>query len=413
MVLTPYLPHRRVGHGGGVAVRDLVGWLARRHEVLVASLVRPGEQDLTHEVEELGVGVVPLPFGDRRARGAGRAVLAARRAAALAAALGTGYPYYVRKYWSAGTARRIREAVRAFAPAAIQIEYLQMGLYCRDLRRMRGSDPAPRLILNSHELGSVPRERHAALAPNPATGALHRWEARAWRRYQVDATSWADHTLCVTPEDHALYAAMGGRNLVTMPLGMDTEAITPDRAPATGPLLLFVGSFQHRPNRSAVAFLLDRVWPRVRAALPAARLVIAGRGSDAFVAGREGGVPEGVQALGFVDDLGPLFRTATLFVAPLTEGGGIKIKILEAMARGLPVVTSPVGAEGITDDARLLKVAPCDASFAEAVLDLAADPDRLHAQARAARLLIEDRFSWRAITERLSALYAGEPPSPG
>ena len=84
-------------------------------------------------------------------------------------------------------------------------------------------------------------------------------------------------------------------------------------------------------------------------ARPDAELILAGRGSRRFLAAYRGPGTvhlDRVTATGFVADLGPLFRECRLFVAPLAEGGGIKIKILEAMARGIPVITTPVGAEG-------------------------------------------------------------------
>ncbi len=407
MVLTPYLPHRKVGHGGGTAVRDLVTWLARDHQVLVVSLLREGEGELLGEVRDLGVKVVGIPFRDRNTRGLSRLLLAADRGVAAAASLISGHPFYIRKYWSPSVARRIRDIVSEFDPDAVQVEYLQMGLYCRDLRHRRGTGERPRLILNSHELGSVPRARHATLAANPLVRLLSRQEAARWRRYQVAASTWADKTLCVTPEDHNLYQAMGGRNLVTMPLGMDTEAITRDWRPEPPERHLFLGSFQHRPNRSAAEFLLTEVWPRVHRARPEATLLLAGRGSRRFLSERGSPPPAGVRAVGFVDDLVGLFSGCRLFVAPLTEGGGIKIKILEAMARGLPVVTSPVGAEGITSDPQILTISPCDDSFAEAVLDTAADPAGCLRRSLAARRLIEQEFSWRSITARLTALYQG------
>jgi glycosyltransferase involved in cell wall biosynthesis len=117
-----------------------------------------------------------------------------------------------------------------------------------------------------------------------------------------------------------------------------------------------------------------------------------------------------VDALGFVADLTPLFRESHLFVAPLPEGGGIKIKILEAMARGIPVVTTPVGAEGICapeDDAMI--IAPCDDQFAAACLEAVRNQETGRARAQRARKLMEDRFSWAGIIARLTAIYAGEP----
>ena len=412
LILTPYLPHRRIGHGGGTAVRDLVTWLAKRHEVLVAALLRPGQDNLLREVEELGVRVAPVPFLDNHATGPDRLNLYAGRARAWARSLKSGYPWYVEKYWSPELSRIVQDIAEEFDPDAVQVEYLQLALLGRDLRQWRNGNQTRefRLILNSHELGSLPRERQAARSGNPFASARARRQARAWRRLQIDATEWFDRTLCVTGEDHALYQAMGGRNLMTVPLGMDLDRVRADWSPAPEVRFLFVGSFDHRPNRLAAEFLLSDMWPTVVGALPESRLILAGRGSRQFL--RRRGGPDhwsgrGVDALGFVDDLTPLFRQSHLFVAPLPEGGGIKIKILEAMARGIPVVTTPVGAEGISgpEDGALV-IAPCDGRFAPAVLAAVKDPDAGHQRALKARRLMEEKFSWAAITDQLTAIYA-------
>ena len=414
LVVTPYLPHRAVGHGGGTAVRDLVTWLARGHEVLVAALVRPGESERISEVTELGVEVAAIPFRDKGTRGPAAAGFLGTRLMAWGRSLASGYPWYVEKYWSRDVSRRLGRIVEDFGPDAVQLEYLQLALLVRDLRRTRdrAAGAAPLLVLNSHELGSLPRQRRASRAGNPWTAWTARREAEAWRRLQVVASGWADRTLCVTPEDHDLYAAMGGRNLVTVPLGMDLSRIEVDWTPGAGARFLFLGSFDHRPNRLAAAFLLDEVWPKMEAALTDCRLTLAGPGSREWLAGRGGPgrwERRGVAAAGFVDDLTALFRAHHRFLAPLPEGGGIKIKILEAMARGIPVVTSPIGAEGITsaaDDA--VVIAPCDHRFTAAVLATMDQPDEAARRAERARALVEESFSWEAIIGKLTDIYRGK-----
>lgn len=417
LVLTPYLPHRQVGHGGGTAVRDLVRNLAHRHEVLVVALLRAGEAPLIPEVEALGVRVTAIPYLDKTAGSSRRARLATDRLLALGRALGSGYPHYVEKYWNPGLSRRVLEAVADFDPDAIQVEYLQLSLLARDIGRWKKdrATKRPRLVVNSHELGSLPRERRARRSHNPLTKVWASLEARAWRKLQVDASGWADAMLCVTPGDRERYAAMGGQHLETVPLGMDTDLIESAWSPAPPDRFLFVGSFAHRPNRLAADFLVQRFWPRLAREIPGSRLVIAGRGSREFLAesgGREYWSERGVEALGFVEDLTPYFRESRLFLAPLPEGGGIKIKILEAMARGIPVVTTPVGSEGITGQSdEAVSIAECDDSFVEAVLAAYHDPNT-PLRARRARTLIEENFSWNAIVERLTQIYAAPTGNP-
>jgi glycosyltransferase involved in cell wall biosynthesis len=412
MVLTPYLPHARVGHGGGTAVRDLVRSLARHHDVLVFALLRPGESGRVSDVRSLGVRVETAPFLDRNAGGKARPALIAARAAAWLRSRRSGFPVYVEKYRTVELAGRVLAAAESFAPDAIQIEYLQLALLARDLNAWRSAHgtAGPRLVLNSHELGSLPRERRAAVKMGCAR-RRELAEAARWRRLQVAATGWVDTTLCVTPQDHELFAAMGGRGLRTVPLGMDTAEITPvwEPSPEAPEVHLFVGSFGHRPNRSAAELLVTRIWPRVQQARPRAELVLAGRGSRTFLAALpSAAVGPRVRALGFVDDLEVLYRRAHVVAAPLSEGGGIKIKILEALARGVPVVTTAVGAEGIADGTEgTLVVAPADERFADALIAAAGDDARLLRLSRRGRELIEERFSWEAIVRTLTGIYAG------
>ncbi len=408
LLVTPYLPHSRVGHGGGTAVRNLTTELARLHDVRVLSLVRPGESSLVPDVESLGVGVSGIPFLDHKARGWRRAELFAHRLPAAGKALAGRYPYYVAKYGAPGLAKKIVAAVQAFAPDVVQVEYLQMALPLRDLRRKRdagtlGGRP-PRLVLNSHELSSLPRRRRAAAAGSVSRAWL-RAAASAWERLEVDATHWADATLCVTPQDHALLSSLGGINLHTLPLGVDTRVVAFRPVVDAPPRALFLGSFQHPPNRSAARALVDDIWPRLRPRLPGWELVLAGPGSDTFLAGMPSPAAD-IRGLGYVDDLGELFASCRLFLAPLTEGGGIKIKILEAMGRGLPVVTTPIGAEGITEAGDFtLWLAADVATFPEQVLAAATQREEAAQRAARARRHIETNFSWAAIAGRLTAIY--------
>jgi glycosyltransferase involved in cell wall biosynthesis len=409
LIVTPYLPHSRVGHGGGTAVRNLTAELARLHEVRVFSLIRPGEALLLADVERLGAGVSGMPFLDQSAQGWRRAGLYAQRLPAAGRALAGRYPYYVAKYGAPAIVRRIAAEVRAFAPDVVQIEYLQLALPLRGLRRLRdrgelGAAP-PRFVLNSHELSSVPRRRRAATAGGRLARAWLGVAAGAWERLQVDATRWADATLCVTPQDHDLLASLGGVNLHTLPLGVDTREVVFRPTTGTPPRALFLGSFQHPPNRTAARILVDDIWPRLRPHLPGWELVLAGPGSDAFVAGLSSR-PADLRGLGYVDDLAELFGSCQLFLAPLTQGGGIKIKILEALGRGLPVVTTPIGAEGITEAGdETLWLAPDIAAFPAQALAAVQQPEEARRRAQRARQHIEANFSWQAIAGRLTSIY--------
>ncbi|MBC8424585.1 glycosyltransferase family 4 protein, partial [bacterium] len=358
--------------------------------------------------EDLGATVRTIPFIDAGARGLSRLDLYAGRTAALGRSLVRGYPYYVSKYWSRRVSRAVLDAATDVAPDVIHVQCMQLTLFLRDLRGLRdagGLDAG--LVLGSDELSSLPWQRRMETARNPVRRAVLKQQVRAWRRLQTTATHWADATFCVTDQDRDLLLADGGRCCHTVPLGVDTEAIAPVWDPVDPPRLLFVGSFDHSPNRKAAKFLIDNMRPKISKYRQDMEMVLAGRGSRRFLDAHGGG-DRSISALGFVEDLTDLYRRCRLFVAPLSEGGGIKIKILEAMAHGIPVATTPTGAEGISDDAEeALWISGAGDDFADLVRHLLDRRDQTADRARKARAIIEERFGWHAIAQRMSDLYSG------
>ena len=412
LLVTPYLPHPEVAHGGGQAIRGQATALARRHDCTVISLLRPGEERHVEAAAAQGFALRTVPFVDRQARGLARLGLLSRRVAALGRVARDRYPLYAAKYHDASLERTVIAAAAALRPDVIQVEYLQLAYLLRRLRCWRdalpAAEPGPRLILSSHEVSSLPRRRRAAVA-GPGQ---RRWllvVAGAWDRLARDASDWADATLCVTDQDRALLATAGGHNLVTVPLGIAVPPRLPVTDPATPPRILFLGSFAHGPNRSAADVLCRRLWPGIAPRLPGWELVLAGAGSREFLAGI-GNTGAPVRALGFVNDLSRVLADSRLLAAPLLEGGGIKIKILEAMAHGLPIVTTPIGAEGIvTREDDLVWWADDADAFPAALLAAASDPQAAAERAARAHRHVAEHFSWDAVCARLEPIYRGGP----
>jgi glycosyltransferase involved in cell wall biosynthesis len=405
LIVTPYLPHAHVGHGGGTAVRQMVRALARRHEVTVLSLRRAADPPDDEVALGAGVRLETVAFRDRSARGlADQLGLCGDRARAAWRAWRTGHPHYVAKYHHPALMARARGLVADLQPDVVQVEYLQLADVALDLARARGTATRPRLVLDSHEHGALPLRRRAATASWWQRRRLEA-RARAWDRLARRVSRQVDTMLCVTEQDHELLARAGASNLTTVPLGIDTEALQPVRAALPRRQVLFVGSFAHPPNRTAAALLCEQIWPAVRPSLPDWTLVLAGPGSDTFLDQRPQ-TSAGIEATGFVDDLTELFAESRVFAAPLFEGGGIKIKILEALARGIPVVTTPIGAEGIvTREQDLVGWADQPDTFARVLLDTIEAPDRADERAGRARAHVERHFSWSAVIEKLERIY--------
>ena len=197
----------------------------------------------------------------------------------------------------------------------------------------------------------------------------------------------------------ALRAAAPHAEIVHAPLSLDPALYEP--APLDGPPLAgLIGTAQWTPTADAMRRLVRYVWPRVTAVVPEARLVVAGRGTA------ELGLPEtaGVELAGEVASARELFRRLSLLLFPLARGSGMKVKTLEAMASGVPVVTTAAGAEGIEPSDGVV-VRERAGELAAAAAELLADPEARRERGAAGRADFERLYAPRPATEPLAELY--------
>ena len=197
----------------------------------------------------------------------------------------------------------------------------------------------------------------------------------------------------------------GGRNVDVVDNGIDRtyfEVVQPDPDPGT---ILFLGSLDWRPNLDAVGLLLDRIFPAVRATEPAARLRLVGRRPPPALVRRIAEVP-GVELHADVSDVRPFLATSGIMVVPLRIGGGSRLKILEATASGLPVMSTRVGAEGLelvpgehylaADEPELMS---------DALVSWIRDPRPARAMAGRSRAFVLERYDWDRLAERLERVW--------
>ena len=235
---------------------------------------------------------------------------------------------------------------------------------------------------------------------------LRRWRGAAMRakyahHLRALRRDYRAFTVVSEPERRLLAAVFGDtRAIHLMPNGVAAadygqamDAVQPDT-------VVFAGSLRYRPNYDAMRWFLDRVWPRVQRARPAARL---------FITGAHGDLPlpqaENVVRTGFIQDIRPLLSSSSLAVAPIFSGGGTRIKILEAMASRTPVVATTKGAEGIAAvSGEHVLLADEPSAFAEHVLALLGDASLRARLAQAGRALVEERYDWRVLGRQFEAL---------
>jgi glycosyltransferase involved in cell wall biosynthesis len=404
LVISPYLPHPEIGHGGGTAVLQLCEELARHHETTLLCFKREDEAGREAYLRARGVTVRTIPWRSDQARGLTRLALIADRARVLLRQRRSDRPFMVEKYDRAELRRAIDRVLDAESFDVVQVEYSFLAPAAGHARR---HPSRPAVLLNTHEIASLPRERELERARDPMSRSRANRELNRWRAFESTLCEAADRVLCVTEQDRQRLADHlgGGERLATVPLGYRIDDIAPahteERDP---PRLLFVGSFAHPPNLAGARILVEEIMPLVSAVRPDIRLDVVGRGADTGLieaAERHAGR---VRMHGFVADLDPLWARCSIFVAPLFTGGGIKIKVLEAMARGACIVSTPIGVEGIDESGDASTIADSAEDFAARILDLALDPERRALQATRAREKLVREFSWASIVERLEGL---------
>jgi glycosyltransferase involved in cell wall biosynthesis len=227
------------------------------------------------------------------------------------------------------------------------------------------------------------------------------------------AANRTDALLAVSEPEARYFRSLGPRPVRVVPNGVDTGAYAalPAGRRSGPPLLLYVGTMSWSPNASAAHFLAREVLPQVRRLLPETRLRVVGKDPPPAVQALAD-LP-GVEVTGAVPSIIPHLREAHALAVPLTAGGGTRLKILEAFAAGLPVVSTPVGCEGLQAvHGEHLVVAEREA-FSDAVRELLSHPEAGTGLAVRARALAWDRYDWTAIGRLAVAAVEQAAQSPG
>lgn len=314
------------------------------------------------------------------------------RDAARADLLRQDPPGFRRDYSDAGIRARVAELLATTAFDVVQVDYVEMAYVVEGLMAGLASVHVvhePLQCAAWTQVGGWLRERHERARAVNMERRLLRPFARVVCMTEADAATLRRCHPWVRP--------------VVITNGIDVARHEPF-PPSPAPTLLFVGSYAHDPNVEAATFAAREVLPRVRARLPAARLLLCG--SDPHARLQPLRALPGVEVLGFVDDLGAVVRDAGCFVAPIRAGGGMRSKVLEAMAWAKPVVGTPLAFTGIAGEGERHWLAADDAQgLADACVRVLGDPTLRTELGREGRALVERRHAAAAMAEAYEAVY--------
>jgi glycosyltransferase involved in cell wall biosynthesis len=384
IVMTPRPPWP-LDDGGRIALWQIVWSMARAFDTVLFTMHRPAEPPgpLPDDLARLGVRLVAVPHEPAPAP------------LALVQGLVGRWPYTLARFRSDAVDRELRRVAAEVRPRVCVLNNLHLGTYAGALR---GST----VVLRQQNVETIWLERYSRTLRGPARWyAAH--QAARMRRAEARLCEEADLVLAIQDEEAAALRALSPRARVEMiPVGVDFGRFRPHR-PAAPPVVLITGAFGWPPNESGARKFLADGWPRVRARVPNARLRLVGKGLGGEL--RDLAIAAGAEAVGYVDDIAVEFAEASALVVPLWAGAGMRVKIVEAMAAGLPVVATSLAAEGIGLRSGIeAELAESAEELGLRVAGLLEDPGRAGALAAAAHAMARERYSIEALGNRLVEL---------
>jgi glycosyltransferase involved in cell wall biosynthesis len=391
LLLTQLVPYP-LDSGPKVKTYSVLRYLAREHDVHLVAFVRT--RDEAAHAESLrpfcgGITTVPL----RRSR--------VQDAVHLARSVANGRSFLVQRDDSRAMRAALGGLLRERGFDAVHADQFSMAQFAVDL-------PVPLRVLDEHNAVWTIVRRAAARERWGVQRVLAELEWRKVRAYEGAVCRRFDRVTVVSSDDRAaLLEAAGAPFAATeIPIAVDIEGLAFEPRTSEARHVLSVATMFYPPNVEGVEWFGGQVFPLIRRAAPNTRFLVVGSRPPLGVS-RLGQPGSGIEVTGYVADLRPYLHQSALLVVPVHSGSGMRVKILEAFARGIPVVSTTVGVEGI--DARPgehLLVADEAGSFAEAVIRLLRNPAEAARLARAGRELVERRYDWRTALCGLDEIYS-------
>ena len=376
-----------VDKGGRIRTYQMLRSLARRHHVtylcLDDGLAAP---DAIERAREYAQELIVVPFRPAAKR-------SPRFLIDLLRNLGSALPYAVERYRSAP----LRQKVQQLAAAAdlIVCDFLFPALNVPDKL------PAP-AVLFEHNVEATIWQRHVSVPQHPLRRAYMRLQWQRMLRYEAAQCRRFAHVIAVSAIDaEAIRRDYAVASVGHVPTGVDLEYFRASRPrPPASRELVFVGSMDWMPNDEGIRWFATEIFGRIQERISGARLLVVGRSPSPGMlelAARN----TGIEVTGTVADVRPYLERAAVCVVPLRVGGGTRLKLYEAMAMGVPVVSTAIGAEGlpVRHNEHLLIADTVDEQVS-AICALLTDSTQADRLAATALRHVEEHGSWDAVAER-------------
>jgi glycosyltransferase involved in cell wall biosynthesis len=381
LFFSPYPPYPPT-FGGTVRIYNLMRQVARRHDVYSLCYVSPFDpavdrsplKDFVVRHEE-----VSRPHPERKRLNQARSMLSRRSFQNIA-------------HLNEAMQRALDQIVADEQIDVIVVEFSQMA--CFDF------PDGPAIVIDEHNVEWDLLYREYLASPPSLRKLYQLTEYQKFRREEMKVLSKADVVTVTSPRDRELLLKHDPTlDIDVVENGVDVQFFRPAQGLAEPDTMVFTGTMHYHPNTQAARFFVEEILPRVLTEVPAGRFIGAG---GRVLPELEVLLSESVHFTGYVEDIREWFHKASVLVVPLLVGGGTRFKVVEAMAVGKPVVSTRLGAEGISvTHGENIMLADDPNSFAAEVVDLLNEPERAAEMGRAGRRFVEEHFAWDVIGARL------------
>jgi glycosyltransferase involved in cell wall biosynthesis len=385
LMVCAYLPARGT-HGGANMMFNLIRSLSKKHRITVLSFYE-------HEAELKNVAELSQ-YCDKLE------VIYRGQTFDVPNVFGVKPPDVIHEFHHARMARLVRRYLATKEFDILQCEFLYTG-------HLAGLDPNIPAVLTNHEVLSLAyQQKYERL----------RWGDRgkvralvSWMRmlnYEEEVLRRLASVVVLTPrEAEFLKRLLPGVPVYSHAMGVDCEYFSPMPEQADTQTVVFVGNFRHSPNVSAALWLLRDIWPRVHEQNPGAQLYVVGPFPDERMKEFDG--KKNVTLTGWAEDVRQYLARATVVVAPVFEGAGMRTKVLEAWAMQKPVVGTSDSFEGLASESGdAACIADDAAQFGERICDLLKNPELARSMGQQARRHVEANFSWDAFADVYDRIYS-------
>ncbi len=391
MKILHVLPFAHVPPNFGAALRifHLLRAMSRRHEVTVVSYGDENDQNALSGAADMhlhGIHFVPHSGLNHRSKRFGQILSVLQNKS-----------FDLAQYRTEEMQRTLDDVCSQQDFDIVQTEFPSMGAF-------RFNTGAARII-DAHNVEYDSLQRMGGEARSPIRRLYYRAQSRTLRDEEMRIYREHDAVFVTSARDKKILAAdVPEVPMYVVPNGVDTSFFRGSGEPREPLSLVFTGTMNYLPNSDGMIRFLDEIFPRIQRVFPEVKIYIVGNLPSNTLLKRRN---RNIIITGHVPDVRPFINRASVYVVPLWMGGGTRLKVLEALAMGIPAVTTSIGCEGIeVEDGETILVKDDPVQFAEAVIDLVRDSHLRGKLAANGHVLVRSLYDWSCIGEKVEELYA-------